>query len=61
MKRNNFKKREGGRRKKTGHYGRAEIFEARKMWASSECLNPYNDEHVYEQMKIFLTREVSYE
>lgn len=39
-----------GKSKKSGCFSTADIFEARKIWASSECLNPYNAEGAYDHM-----------
>jgi hypothetical protein len=45
-----FGKRKFTNKRKAGCFSPADIFEARKIWASSECLNPYNAEPAYEHM-----------
>jgi len=58
MKRNSLRNRESGKKRKE-FYDNMGVFEVRRIWASSECLDPYNDAHVYGQVKNFLTKGAS--
>ena len=46
MKKNNSSRQGAERRKKGDFFNTAEVFEIRKVFASSECINPYEIEAI---------------
>jgi len=53
MKTNNYRKQKCRKKREVGHFDDAYIYEARKMIASSECLNPYESEPMNDYMKYY--------